>query len=186
MTLLDWIVFIILLYFAFKGFQNGLVKEVLSIIGIILAIFLSIRYMNAGAGLINSFFPNNIHYVPYIAAFIIFFGTLIIVHLIIYILNKLLKIVALNLPNRFLGLLFSTLKAGLLLSLILILLSGFNIPNQKARKQSVTYPYIITLAPATFNVIAYLDPGAKNYTKTIKQTLKNYNPINNFPQINKK
>ncbi|HKJ46427.1 MAG TPA: CvpA family protein [Balneolales bacterium] len=186
MILFDWIVVIPLFYFAFRGFKNGLVKEVLSIAGIVLAIFLSIHFMDPLASVLKPMFDKHPSFAPYVAAFIIFFSVLIIVHLLIYLLTKLLTIVALSLPNRILGLLFGVLKTGLIISTILILLAGFNIPGKNIRIQSKTYPYIITLAPATFNIIAYFYPGANNYTDTIKQTLKNYNPINNIPVINRK
>jgi membrane protein required for colicin V production len=186
MILFDWIVLIPLFYFAFMGLKNGLVKEVFGMVGIILAIFLSIHFMDPLASILKPMFDKHANMAPYISAFIIFFSILIIVHLLIYIITKLLSVVALSLPNRIFGLFFGIVKSGLIISAILILLSGFNIPGKDTRMQSKTYPYIITLAPAAFNIIAYFYPGANNYTDTIKQTLKNYNPINNIPAINKK
>jgi len=186
MTVFDWIVIITLLLFGFQGFRNGLVKEVLGIIGIGLGIFLTIQYMNVVAGLIYSYFPNSHVYVPYIAAFIIFFSTIIVVYLLIFILTKILDLVALGLPNRLLGLLFSIFKTGLIISLVLVILSGFGVPGKKTRDQSKTYPYIVSLAPVTFNFISHFYPGAKDYSKTLKQTLDNYKPTHIFPVNNKK
>jgi len=43
MSLIDLIIGIPLLYFGYKGAVNGIVKEVLNIVGIILAVFLTFK-----------------------------------------------------------------------------------------------------------------------------------------------
>lgn len=59
MHILDLIIAVPLLYFIYKGAVNGIVKEILNIVGITLAIFLTFKYMDALAVIITPFFEEN-------------------------------------------------------------------------------------------------------------------------------
>jgi membrane protein required for colicin V production len=59
------------------------------------------------------------------------------------------------------------------------------VPSEQARQQSATYPYIIYLAPLTYDVVATIYPGAEDFAATIENTLEQYNPIQNFPTLDK-
>jgi membrane protein required for colicin V production len=185
MHVLDIIIAIPLLYFIYKGLMNGIVKEILNIVGIILAIFLTFNYMDVLSGIVAPFFEENASpYIPFISAAVLFIGTMLIIALINYLTKELLKAVKLSTVNRVLGGLFGLLKSGLVISTILLLAAGFNIPKQEVRDESMLYPYIIYLGPWAYEAIAIIYPGAEGYTETIKENLSNYNPIDNLPIIN--
>jgi len=184
MLTLDLIIAIPILYFAYKGAVNGLVKEVLNIVGIILAIFLTFNYLDVFTGMIAPIFEEGASYVPFVSGVILFVGTLAVVALIAYATKEFLKAVKLSLVNRILGATFGALKSGLIVSAILLLLAGFNIPGDEARKESYLYPYVIYLAPFAYNGVAFVYPGAENYTETLKQNIGEYNPLENIPFLN--
>jgi len=185
MEILDLIIAVPLLYFAYKGAVNGLIKEVLNIVGITLAIFLTFKYMDALSVLIEPFFEDEAAaYIPFLSAALLFIGTLCVVGLIAYLTKELLKAVKLSAVNRTLGALFGILKSGMIVSTILLLLAGFNIPKEEVRDNSILYPYIIYLGPWTYEAVAFIYPGAEGYTETIQENLSKYNPVNNLPFMN--
>lgn len=186
MEILDLVIAVPLLYFAYKGAMNGIVKEVLNIVGITLAIFLTFKYMDALSVLVEPFFEDSAAtYIPFISAAILFIGTLSVVALIAYLTKELLKAVKLSSINRILGSLFGILKSGMIISTILLLAAGFNIPKEEVRDNSILYPYIIYLGPWAYEAIAVIYPGAESYTETIQENLSTYNPVNNLPFLNK-
>lgn len=181
MNLLDYLILIPICLFCYRGFVNGLIKEVLSIVGIILAVFLSFQYMDAVGTLIRPLFSENAGYIPFISVILIFVGTVSVVQLVAYVSKKFLETIKLNFVNRLSGLAFGFLKSGIVISAVLVVLAGFNLPSQQAREDSLMYPYVIHLAPWAYDSVAFLYPGAENFSETVQKTLKQYNPVENFP-----
>lgn len=181
MNLLDLLILLPIAYFCYRGFTDGFIKEVFSIIGIILAVFLTFQYMEPVGKIISPLFDEKSSFIPFISGLIIFIGTVCIVNLLAFFSKKLLESVRLNFINRLAGLAFGFLKSGIIISAVLLILAGFNLPSQDSRKKSITYSYIIYLAPWAYNSVAAVYPGAKDFTATIQETLDQYNPIQNFP-----
>ena len=184
MEILDILVAVPILYFGYKGAVNGLVKEILNIVGIVLAVFLTFNYMDAFEGIIAPLFEPNAASVPFVSGVILFLGTLIIVGIIAVLTKKFLEAVKLGTVNRIFGALFGALKAGMMVSTLLLLLAGFNMPSTQSRDDSLLYPYVIYLGPWAYEAVAFIYPGADNYSDTIKQNISNYNPVENIPFIN--
>ncbi|HEX6983047.1 MAG TPA: CvpA family protein [Balneolaceae bacterium] len=181
MSLLDLLILLPIAYFCYRGFVGGFIKEVFSIIGIVLAVFLTFQYMEPVGEVIAPLFDEKSSIIPFVSALIIFIGTIAIINLIAFFGKKILETVHLNFINRLAGLAFGFLKSGIIISAILLILAGFNLPSQEARDESVAYPYVIYLAPWAYNSVAAVYPGAKDFTTTVKETLDQYNPIKNFP-----
>lgn len=185
MAILDLIIAIPLFYFGFKGAKNGLIKEILNIIGITLAVFLTFKYMDALSIIIKPFFDvETAAYIPFISAALLFIGTLALVALIAYLTKELLKAVKLSSANMALGALFGVLKSGMVISTILLLLAGFNFPKQDIRDQSLLYPYVIYLGPWTYEAVAFIYPGAENFTTNLTDQLDSYDYVQNIPFLN--
>lgn len=185
MNLLDFLILLPIAYFCYRGFTNGLIKEVLSIIGIILAVFLTFQYMEPVGRVIAPLFEDKASFVPFVSGLVIFISTLAIVHAVAFLSKKFLETIKLNFINRIAGSAFGFLKSGIVISAILLILAGFSVPSEQSRQQSATYPYIIYLAPLAYDAVAAVYPGAEDFAATIEKTLKQYNPIENFPILDK-
>lgn len=183
MNLLDILILLPIAFFCYRGFVNGIIKEVLSIVGIMLAVFLTFQYMDPVGKLIAPLFEEGAAYVPFISALVIFIGTIAIVHLIAYLSKKVLETIKLNSINRIAGAGFGFLKSGIVVSAILLILAGFEVPSKSSRQNSATYSYIVYLAPWAYDTVASVYPGAKDFTSTIQETLDQYNPIQDFPLL---
>ena len=181
MNLIDFLILIPIAYFAYRGFANGIIKEVLSIVGIILGVFLTFQYMEPVGAAIKPLFEEGASFVPFISAIVIFVGTLSLVHLAAFLSKKFLETIKLNFVNRIAGAAFGFPKSGIVISAILLILAGFSFPSEESRQNSATYSYVIYLAPWAYDTVATVYPGAENFTTTIQKTLEQYNPIENFP-----
>ncbi|HLR30869.1 MAG TPA: CvpA family protein, partial [Fodinibius sp.] len=95
MNILDLLILLPIAFFAYRGFKNGLIREVLGIVGIVLGVFLAFRYMDEAGAYIQPFFGEYVEYVPFVAAFIIFIGTLVVVNVLALMTKKVLDAIQL-------------------------------------------------------------------------------------------
>lgn len=180
MNLLDFFIILPICFFAYRGFVSGFIKEILSIIGIILAVFVTFEYMDSLSPFFYGFFDNP-DYAAVAAGIFLFILVVAVVQLIAYAAKRFLEVINLNFINRLAGLAFGAIKSGIVISVMLLLLAGFNLPGEEARSGSISYPVIIYLAPAVFDIVASVYPGAEDFISTIEQAIEENNPIKNLP-----
>ncbi len=183
MNLLDCLILLPIAYFCYRGFMNGIIKEVLSIAGIVLAVFFTFQYMEPVGQAISPLFEDKASFIPFVSGLLIFVGTVALVNLVAFLSKKFLETIKLNVVNRVAGAAFGGLKSGIVVSAILLILAGFSIPSQQARQDSATYPFVIYMAPWAYDTVATIYPGAEDFKATIEKTLEQYNPIENFPTL---
>lgn len=172
MSVIDILLIVPLGYGAWKGYSNGLVKEVAQLAGLVLAAFLAFHNMDSMAAWITA--KIGVDGTPaLVAGFLAIFGlVMFMVSGLVYGLNILLKITLLSIPNRIMGLFFGVLKAGVSVSLMLILLSTLGMVTDDMLNKSRLAPFVKPLAPATYNVISMVVPGAAGYAKDVGALLE--------------
>lgn len=180
MNMLDLLILLPIGYFSYKGFMAGFVQEVLSIAGIILGVFVTFAYMQPVSTLFESFFSSP-DTAAIVAGLSLFIGTIIIVQIIGFLIRKILEVIKLNIINRLAGLCFGALKSAIVISGFLWLFAGLNMPAEETRNQSLSYPYVIILAPATFNMVSSVVPNIEGFIETLEETIEEDNPIRNNP-----
>jgi membrane protein required for colicin V production len=180
MSMLDIIILLPIAYFAWRGFMNGFVKEILSIAGIIIAVFLTFEYMTSVSNMFRPFFSDG-NKATIAAGIFIFVFTVALAQFLAYAIGKFFELININFINKLVGLIFGALKSGIVVSAFLLLLAGFNIPGEASRNNSAAYPYVIILAPAVFDMVSAIYPGAENFIDTIEKTIEENNPIRNLP-----
>lgn len=180
MNLVDLIILTPIAYFAYKGFVSGFIKEALGIIGIILAVYLTFKFMKPVSALFLPLFENPDH-ATIAAGILIFIGTVAVVQFIAFSTKKFLELLKINFINRLAGLCFGFVKSSIVISAILLLFAGFNLPPEDYRENSLSYPIIIYVAPAAYDVIASIVPQAENFIHTIEQAIEENNPIRTLP-----
>jgi len=158
MNFIDAIIIIILGFAIFRGFTNGLVKEVASLAALILGIWGAIKFSTFTAGKLYDYFDMTGRYVGIISFIITFSIIVIIIHLIGLLLDKLMEAVALGFVNRLLGIVFGLIKSVLILSVIFVVLNAIDarrpfLPKEKIGK-SMLYNPISDIAPALFPIIS--------------------------------
>lgn len=179
MSLLDLFILIPILFFSIKGIKNGLVGEVLGIVGLVAAVYFTFEYMDEVADVLRSFSGGSGSYYVFLAAALIFILTLIAAQLLDYLASNFFKIIRFQTVNRIFGFFFGLLKGAIIVSAILIILAGFQYPSQQTRQQSLTYSYVVYIAPWAYNTVA-----DQNFADTIEDAIED--TIEDFPILNNK
>lgn len=168
MSLLDAIVCVIILFFTWKGYKNGLVKEVFRIVGVVIAGFLAFQYANVMGGWIGRFFNPDPEYLPFLSFAVLFLVAISVVQSAIYVIDSLIQLLLLSIPNRILGSLFGAAKSTLLLSFVFIFLAGFHLPDKQHKTDSVLYSHVMKAGPVSYDMVARVLPGVKPYRDSIE------------------
>lgn len=151
MNWLDWVVWICLGAGLVKGLYDGLVKQLISFISLILAIVFS----GMIAGLLRSFADLNIHSaIYYIFAFILI---ITVFALLAKGIDKIIKATPAGMLNRLAGGIFGVLIWLLCLSFALNILSVFDsktmVIHKETQEKSVTYTPVKMALPTVYPYI---------------------------------
>ena len=184
MNLLDAFIILPIGYFAYKGFLNGFIKEFFGIAGLVIAIFATFNYMGPVAGFLAPFAEDK-DKATMIAGVTIFLFTLAVVIGVGFWLDKLFDVVSIGFINQIAGFFFGAFKTALFISAILLLLAGFNTPGKETRMESATYPKIIYLAPAAFDLVAGIYPDTRDFIDTIERSIRENNTLRELPIFDK-
>lgn len=126
MSELNIILLIPILYFAYKGFKNGLIVELCSLVALVLGVFVTISFSDVTYALLQENFPNlstGLSILSYVVTFVV---VVVAVRLMGKLITKLVDAVALSFVNKTLGSLFGAFKAVLFLALLSILFESLN------------------------------------------------------------
>lgn len=157
MNWIDLIIVVILIIAVVRGFTDGFVREVASLVALILGIWGAIRFSSFTAGKLYEWFDMSGQYVG-IISFLITFGVIvIIIHFIGIIADKVINAASLGFLNRILGMVFGLFKSVLILSVFFVILNAIDdrrpfLPKDTI-EQSRFYNPIADIAPAIFPVI---------------------------------
>jgi membrane protein required for colicin V production len=168
MALLDILILIPLAYGAYKGFKNGLVKEVATLAGLVVGIYLAYSRMGDVVPFVTKWTGIDGDIASILAFLLVFGAVMFIVSGLVYGLDVLLKITLLSIPNRMMGLVFGVLKAGIGVSILLTLLAGLDVPDAELRAKSTLYARVYPMAPASYDALAFIIPGAGSFAEQVK------------------
>jgi len=157
MSIFDGIIIVFVLILGVKGFFNGFIKEIAGLIGIVGGLYLaSIYYHQAGLfineNLISIKNPSAIDLVGFIG---VFFGFWVVCVFIGFLLSKILKISALGIFDRLLGLVFSAGKFFIIISIVLALLYKIEFVKKKFEyvyKKSKIAPIMLQIGDKIINL----------------------------------
>ncbi len=121
MNFLNILIWAILLFFTVKGFMKGLIKEVCSLLGLVMGSWAAFTYYQFLSAVIRPYIHLP-HYVSSVISFMIIFATLGLLFFFLgHLLTAMLKIILLGSLNRVGGVIFGFLQGALVLSLLLYL-----------------------------------------------------------------
>jgi membrane protein required for colicin V production len=154
MNHLDLIFLIPLLFALYRGFTKGLVHMIASLAALLLGIFGAIKFRPFFASLLDSLFDISPDYINVIAFSVAFVSIVLVVHLVAFVVEKLINAVALSFVNRLLGMGFGLLVTAFVISMILWPLNQINQERQIIKPEriegSILYRPLSGLAPACF------------------------------------
>ncbi len=146
MNVIDIILALPLIWFAYKGFTKGLAVEVASLVAIILGIYASFHFSKYVGGLIGLKGSSNV-----LAFIITFVVVVIIVYILGNLLSKALDLIAMGFFNKLAGAIFGLLKMALILSLLIYFLNVLDkkhsLITDKRRSDSIFFKPVESLIP---------------------------------------
>ncbi|MCX6334773.1 MAG: CvpA family protein [Bacteroidia bacterium] len=178
MNWIDFIIVIAIILSIISGFTNGLVKEVASLVGLILGIWGAIKFSDFTADKLYEWFDMSGKYVGIIAFIITFCAIVVIIHFIGIMADKVVDAISIGFLNRLLGMAFGAVKNILIMSVIFTVLNAIEARRPflpKAIEGSKFYKPISDIVPAIFPVIG--EGNLKqSFDRFKKQTIPEHQP----------
>lgn len=154
MNTIDLVFAIVLLWAAYRGFTKGFIVQLATLAALLLGILGAVLFSDFTSELIIKKFEVSGQYLPILSFALTFIAIVIAVHLLAKALNKLIDAIALGVVNRLLGVLFSVLKIGFIISIILVLVnkvdSKYNFIPDDTKEKSLLYKPLSNFAPMVF------------------------------------
>lgn len=159
MNYIDIILLLPLLYGAFVGFSKGLVIEIATLLGLILGVYVAIRYSVYTEDFLHDFLNISTEYLSYIALGITFLVVMMLVCLLGKMLTKLVDMVSLGLVNKFLGTILGAAKYFVVLCVVLLIVQDlddkFHFISKETRENSLLFDPFLTFAQQMYNRIRF-------------------------------
>lgn len=175
MNVLDILFLVPLLFALYRGFKKGLIHMISSLAALLLGIFGAIKLRPVFAALLDSVFniaPDHINTIAFAVAFV---AIVLVVNIVGFLVDKLIKAVALNLVNRLLGMAFGLLFTAFVLSMILWPINQVNAEKQIIKPNhiegSLLYKPLSEFAPTVFPYLKKQDWKQYVPKKKGKQTV---------------
>ena len=151
MNYIDIVILLFLLYGAFRGFSKGLIIEVATLAGLILGVFIAIRYSPFTEGILKDFLNITSRYLSYIALAV----TFLLVVIVVYLLGKMLT----RLVDILLGTLLGIAKYFIMVCVLLMIVDAlndkFHFISEETRENSLLFDPFLNFAQQMYNTIRF-------------------------------
>ena len=156
MNLLDVIVIACMVFLVVRGIFRGFIREVGSLAGVILGIWLASVYQPQMTDFLKPFLPSG-KFLPLISFALIFLVVLVLCNVIAWLLKKLVKKIFLGWADRTLGAALAILKGVIITYFAIVLLTFFVPSKSNIIADSKLAPIIIN---SYQSIVGLLSPGA--------------------------
>ncbi len=150
MTVLDIILAILLLWFAWKGFCKGLIIGLASIAALVLGLLAAFHFSHIAGGILKNMLSLEGDGLQYAAFGVTFLAVVIMVHVLGQAVEKVLTVIIPGIINNLAGALLGILKAALIISAFFYFLEGTRLKDHlisgETRQKSVLYAPVASLA----------------------------------------
>ncbi len=153
MNSVDLVVVIIVSIGIGRGVSTGGIRQLLSLVGIVLAVLVAVRGTGSMSEQVSSLLGISNAFGLVVTFVTIFVFIQLAAYLLERILVSFLKTLNLNILNRVLGGFMGGFKALLFVSLLFFLMRFFGLPNEDTRDQSLFYESIYPILPATWEFV---------------------------------
>ncbi len=155
LNLLDILILIPLLLFAWKGYKKGLIIEVTTLAALVLGLYFAFFFSDFAAGMLTSSFNISEQYLGILSFVATFIGVVILVLAVGKILEKFIDVLMLGFLNKLAGAVFGALKGALYVSILIFLInyldSGRSIIKRDAAASSYLYGPVESFAPMLYS-----------------------------------
>ncbi len=174
MNFLDIIIIVPVLYVGYKGFKNGLIIELFTLLALLVGIYVGIHFSDLTANWLKNSFGFNSPYMPVIAFTITFLGVGAAIYFGGKVVEKMIKVVQLSTVNKFLGMIFGSLKALYFISVVLVLVESYDEKGhffpEDSKQSSILYEPVLKVSTSTVPALGKSTIFLKNALQTEKDS----------------
>lgn len=169
LSLMDWILLALLVTFGLLGFYKGLIRELFLLVGVFFSVLFAILLMESVGKLLARWLPLSERIQLILGFLSIFILTLILLHLLFYILSRIYRFTPVGLGDRIAGLIFGIGKGGIVIFSILFFIGLLPLTSSISRffRNSTLMGVTRKFSPKVERIIALI-PIAKNVLDTSK------------------
>lgn len=157
MCVLDIIFLIPVVWLAYRGFSKGLILSLTSLVALIAGIWFSIHFSGLVAGWLRNDMGFTSSYLHIISFIMTFTATVILIHLIGKLFNKVAEWAALGIINRLLGLLFGLMRAALYLGILIFIINSVDVKSKlitpELKNESFLFKPLSRVVPRIWPVV---------------------------------
>jgi len=158
---LDWFILVILIGGLIRGYMIGAVRQIGSLIGLVVALLVSVEFMAPVGALLVTSLGLSESLIPLTGFAVVFLGVYLLVVILARLVEQVLDSLSLSIVNQTMGGAVGGVKAALLLSLLFLVLSGAQLPSKETRGASAFYTPIAQLLPRAIEATEAWVPAAK-------------------------
>lgn len=154
-NLLDILILVPLLFWAYQGYKKGLIISLASLAALILGLYFAFYFSDYTAGKLTEYFTISEKYLAIISFIVTFVVVVLAVILVGNILQKFIDILLLGFLNKAAGAVFGVFKGALYLSVLFFLINyfdpGHHLIKEETRSKSLLYGPVESVAPALYS-----------------------------------
>jgi len=158
---LDWLILAVLVGGLIHGYVVGAVRQIGSLVGLLLALLVSVEFMDPVGVVIVSSLGLAESLAPLAGFVVVFLGVYLLVLIVARLMEQILDSLSLSFVNQVTGGAVGIVKTALLMSLLFLVLSGVELPAQETRQQSALYRPVARLLPRAIEATEDWLPAAK-------------------------
>ena len=152
----------LLLMAAIKGYRQGLVVAVFSVITLVVGLVAAMKLSVVVASYLADSTTVPARLLPAISFTLVFTAVAILIRFVSVLVQKAVKAVMLGWLNRLAGAVLYAVVYTLILSVVLFYADKIHLLRPSATASSITYPYIGPFGPAVIESIGFVIPLFKN------------------------
>jgi membrane protein required for colicin V production len=159
---IDFIAIGLVILSIIKGFRNGLVVAIFSLLAFVIGLAAALKLSTVVAGYLGSSTNISQRWLPILAFIIVFFVVVLLVRLGAKAIEGGLRTVMLGWLNKLGGIVFYFLLYFFIFSIILFYATQLHILKPETIQTSTTYPIIYPIAPVVMSALGSVLPFFKN------------------------
>ena len=174
MNYLDIIVAVPLLYGLIKGFSNGLVKEVTSLLALFIGVYVAINFSEYLEPKFINILDGSQEFVPVFAFVVLFLVSVLCIKILGFFIDKLTKVLALGIFSRIFGAVFGFSKVVVIFSFLLFSFADYNLVDKQSKEDSVLFEPLTDVVKIITpqlekhqSILDKIDEGAKKLKEKI-------------------
>ena len=139
MNYLDIIIVVPLLYGLIRGFSNGLIKEVTSLLALFVGVYFAINFSEFLEPKFINLLGGYQEFIPVLAFGILFLVSFLCIKTLGYFIEKITRALALGIFSRLFGGVFGFLKVVVIFSFLIFVITDYDLVDKKTKEDSVLF-----------------------------------------------